>query len=257
MDQDTQTTPAIDSSSGKTLPSNADAWAKPVSNLTVHGVPGEANNLNVEGRRATSPVQGFGWMWQKRHWIELKGAEVTPTQVIQTWKENFGSFWPRGNRFYGPITGLKPGEVAVINLSMPARTTLSTGVLVLYADDESFTLMTPQGHVFAGWITFSAYEESGGTIVQAEILMRASDPVYEVGMVVIGHKRENAFWEQTLQNVAAHFGVQALAHTSVECVDRRHQWAQAKNVWHNAQIRTGIFMATRPFRSLAGKVRAR
>ena len=33
---------------------------------------------------------------------------------------------------------------------------LSTGVLVLYADDESFTLMTPQGHVFAGWITFSS-----------------------------------------------------------------------------------------------------
>ena len=35
---------------------------------------------------------------------------------------------------------------------------LSTGVMVLYADDESFTLMTPQGHMFAGWITFSATE---------------------------------------------------------------------------------------------------
>ena len=34
---------------------------------------------------------------------------------------------------------------------------LSTGVMVLYADEESFTLMTPQGHMFAGWITFSAH----------------------------------------------------------------------------------------------------
>ena len=50
---------------------------------------------------------------------------------------------------------------------------LSTGVLVIYADDESFTLMTPQGHMFAGWITFSAYEEDGGTVAQAHVLMRA------------------------------------------------------------------------------------
>ena len=37
---------------------------------------------------------------------------------------------------------------------------LSTGVMVLYADDESFTLMTPQGHMFAGWITFSRHERT-------------------------------------------------------------------------------------------------
>ena len=36
---------------------------------------------------------------------------------------------------------------------------LSTGVMVLYADEESFTLMTPEGHMFAGWITFSAIEQ--------------------------------------------------------------------------------------------------
>ena len=29
-------------------------------------------------------------------------------------------------------------------------------MFVLYADEESFTLMTPQGHMFAGGITFSA-----------------------------------------------------------------------------------------------------
>jgi hypothetical protein len=27
--------------------------------------------------------------------------------------------------------------------------------MVLFADDVSFTLMTPEGHMFAGWITFS------------------------------------------------------------------------------------------------------
>lgn len=238
-------------------PRNADAWAKAVETLTVNETPADGINLNVEGRRATSPLQGFGWMWRKRHWIRLEGADPTPAQVIETWKQHFGEFWPRGNRFFGPITGLRPGEVAVINMAMPGGTKLSTGVLVLYADDESFTLMTPQGHVFAGWITFSAFEENGVTVAQADILMRASDPVMELGMMVIGHRRETAFWEQTLANLAERFGVRATASTEVECVDRRRQWAQAKNVWHNAQIRTALYLAIRPLRTLAGRLRAR
>lgn len=247
---------ASEPTTGK-LPRNADAWARPVAGLAVGDVPGEAINLNVEGRRTMSPIQGFGSMWRKRHRIELAGADVKPAEVIETWKREFGSFWPRGNRFFGPITGLRPGEVAVINIAMPGGTKLSTGVLVLYADDESFTLMTPQGHVFAGWIEFSAHEEAGVTIAQADILMRASDPVMELGMIVIGHRRENAFWERTLANLAERFGVQATASTEVECVDRRRQWAQARNVWHNAQIRTGLYLATRPFRSVADRIRAR
>ena len=38
----------------------------------------------------------------------------------------------------------------MLDLGMPGGMKLSTGVLVMYADDESFTLMTPQGHMFAG-----------------------------------------------------------------------------------------------------------
>jgi hypothetical protein len=100
------------------------------------------------------------------------------------------SFWPKGNRFLAPL-GIAPGEVAVLDLSMPGRIKLSTGVLVMYADDESFTLMTPQGHMFAGWITFSAYPQEGVTVAQAQVLMRASQPLYEVGMTMGGHWQED------------------------------------------------------------------
>ena len=41
-------------------------------------------------------------------------------------------------------------------MTLPGKMKLSTGVMVLNADEESFTLMTPQGQMFAGWITFSA-----------------------------------------------------------------------------------------------------
>lgn len=228
-------------------PSDAGNWARPVERLVVgDNLSGDAVNINVEGRRVNSPIQGFGRMWQKVHRVSLAGVDLPPTEVISTWKENFGSFWPSGNRFHGPLTGLKPGEVALINLSMPGRQRLSTGVLVLYADHESFTLMTPQGHVFAGWITFSSYMEGDDTLAQAEILMRASDPVYEIGMELFGHRRENRFWEATLQNVAAHFGLERTASTEVTCIDSRYQWRQVGNIWHNSAIRTGIYTVTSP-----------
>ena len=84
--------------------------------------------------------------------------------MIDVWKEHFPEFWPKGNSFFAPLAGIAPGEVAALDLSMPGGLKLSTGVLVLYADDESFTLMTPQGHMFAGWITFSAFVEDGVTL---------------------------------------------------------------------------------------------
>src|SRR5262249_18460518 len=156
--------------------------------------PAGAINLNVDGRQAVGPLQGFGKMWRKLYRIRLESAGITPAEVIRTWKQNFPAFWPKGNHFYAPLTGITPGEVALLNLSLAGGMPLSTGVLVLYADDESFTLMTPQGHMFAGWITFSAYEDAGGTVAQALVLMRANDPIYELGLRLGGHRSEDRFW---------------------------------------------------------------
>ena len=131
---------------------------------------------------------------------------MTPEAIIRTWKDHFGEFWPKGNRFYGPLTSLEPGEVAVLNLAMPGKMTLSTGVLVIYADDESFAFMTPEGHQFAAWITFSSYRDDPAPVIQVQALMRASDPLYELSMPIVGHRMEDRFWVATLQALAARFG---------------------------------------------------
>ncbi len=225
-------------------PRDATYWARNVSTLKFGPLPPGAVNLNVDGRRVVGPLQGFGAMWQKVYTIRLMGASARPGEVIQTWKENFPTFWPRGNRFYAPLTGIAPGEVALLNLrtgGMP----LSTGVLVLYADDESFTLMTPQGHMFAGWITFSAYEEDGCTVAQAQVLMRANDPIYEVGLRLGGHRQEDHFWQHTLRALAAHFGVTAPVQTLTTCVDPKFQWSHARNIWQNAAVRTTLALPMR------------
>jgi hypothetical protein len=217
------------------------AWARPVERLHVSGVPEEALNLNVEGRELTGPLRGFGPMWQKTYRARLRGAEVSPREVIAAWKANFSTFWPEGNTFYGPITGIAPGEVAVLNLSMPGRVPLSTGVMVIFADEESFTFMTPQGHMLSAWITFSAFEDGDTTVAQAQALLRATDPLSEVGLRLFGHKSEDAFWRHTLERLAAHFGVSTKAEQEVVCVDPRLQWSQAGNIWHSAALRTPIY----------------
>ena len=48
-------------------------WAKSVSRLRVSEVPEGALNINVEGRRLASPIQGFGKMWQKTYQVRLPG----------------------------------------------------------------------------------------------------------------------------------------------------------------------------------------
>ena len=83
---------------------------------------------------------------------------------------------------------------------------ISTGIMVIYADDESFSFMTPEGHMFAGMITFSASREEQDTVAQIQALVRASDPLYELTFRLgVGHKMEDDFWMQTLRNLAAYF----------------------------------------------------
>jgi hypothetical protein len=224
-------------------------WAKLVSRLTVAQVPDGAMNLNVDGRQLTSPIQGFGKMWQKTYVVRLPGERITPTELIATWRRQFGDFWPSGNHFYGPLTGIEPGDVALLNLRMPGGSKLSTGVMVLYADEESFTLMTPQGHMFAGWITFSAARQGDETVVQSQVLMRASDPVFELALTMGGHRQEDRFWSQTLGNVAAHFGhPDAVVDTKVVCVDKRRQWSRWRNVWHSSAIRSTVYLVANSYK---------
>jgi hypothetical protein len=218
------------------------AWARPVETLTAGGAPEGAPNL-VDGKRLVGPVQGFGKLWQKTYRVRLDGVDTTPSAVIVAWREGFASFWPKGNDFYPPLTGLEPGEVALLQAAGPGGLRFKTGVMVLYSDDISFTLMTPEGHMFAGWITFSAYEQDGATVAQTQVLMRAQDPLGELGLAMGGHGKENKFWEQTLANLAAELGAEdAKVGTTVVCVDRKRQWARATNVRHSVAIRSTLHM---------------
>ena len=230
-------------------------WAKPVQTLQAADVAG-AINANVQGRRVSGALQGFGRMYQKTFRVRLAGVPLGPRDVVRTWKERYPEFWPKGNRFYAPRAGIAPGEVGLINASLPGTPTMATGVLVVYADDESFTFMTPEGHPFAGWITFSAYDDGGTTVAQVQEFIRASDPLWEIGMATFIGRKQNRIWIDTLTNMAAHFGLPAAeVEKEIVVVDRKRQWAHARNVWHNAGVRSGLYAMAAPLRMIRRRSR--
>lgn len=233
-------------------PRNAASWARPVGRLKVQGIPEGAINLNVEGRQVVGPLQGFGQLWQKTYKVRLTDPELSPQAVLKVWKEHLPEFMPADSRFYPSVTGVQPGEVVLINATLPGVPgTISTGVLVLYADDDSFSVMTPEGHPESGFNTFSAYEEGDATVVQIQSLARANDPIYEFGFRFMGGAaQQERIWHHVLTSLAAHFGAAAEVQMVKQCVDPRWQWKQAGNVWHNAMIRSTLAAPGRLLRRL-------
>jgi hypothetical protein len=236
-------------------------WAKPVSQLKVGELPTDALNLNVQDMQLSGPAHGFGQMWKKNYHIFFEGASPAPAEVIVEWREHFSEFWPKGNRFFSSAATITPGDVAVLNLAGPrgakmpgGMPLISTGILVIYSDDESFSFMTSEGHIFAGLITFSAERQANQTVAQIQAFVRANDPLYELLMRLGMSRGEDEFWLATLKNLAAHFGAAGEPMQETILIDPSVRWSEAKNIWHNAAIRTMLYTLGAPLRWLRRKV---
>src|SRR5436190_23413955 len=102
----------------QTAARDAANWAKSVSRLKVSEVPEGAVNINVEGRRLASPIQGFGKMWQKTYQVRIPRERVSGPELIAAVKQHFPDLLPEGNRFYGALTGSERGDVALLNMAL-------------------------------------------------------------------------------------------------------------------------------------------
>jgi hypothetical protein len=224
-------------------PRDAGFWALGRNVLRVADVPEGAVNLNVEGRRVIGALQGFGQLWQKTYTVRLEGADITPEDVVALWKREFPDFHPPESRFYPSLEGVAPGEIMLINASVQGMP-VYTGVMVLYSDDVSFTVMT-------------AYDEGGTTVVQIQSLARASDPIYEVGFRLFGSTAQEKIWAHVLTTLAERFGVRERVNLEKDCVDPKLQWYRAGNVWHNAGLRSVVYSMVAQARILGSLFRRR
>jgi hypothetical protein len=232
-------------------PRDQESWARPVDRLSTTAT-GAAMDT-VTGKRVAGPVQGFGQMWQKTFSVRLEGVGITPEDLVARWKAGFPTFWPKGSSFYAPLAGIAPGEVALLEVQplpgSPVR--MSTGVMVIYADRESFTFMTPEGHALSAWITFSGNRDGDVTVAQVQALERTADPVIELSYMLGANRANDAFWERTLENLARSVGVAMPAvRTEKVIVDRRRQWRYVRNLRYSPAVTIPIGMLTAPIRLL-------
>jgi hypothetical protein len=237
-------------------PRDAGNWASKVDRLSAPDDKADVG-YNVTGRRAVGPQQGFGKLWQRTYATDL-GDAVTVKELIADWKLHFGDYWPGGSVFHNTITGIAPGDVAPIEVGVASRgPKLATGIYVIYADDESFTFMTPEGHMFAGMITFSAEVVDGRTQAEIKILIRPNDPLWELAWPV-ARRKEDTFWIGTVRNLAAHHGLpNATVTATTVCVDRKRLWPNWRNIRHNSGIRSMVHLLSTPLRWLRPRRSAR
>lgn len=238
--------------------SHAGIWAQPVDTLSAGDMPEGLTAINIQGRRAIGALQGFGQLWKKTYKVRLSGVDRAPMEVMQAWKSNFALFQPPGNRFYLPNDGVTPGKIMWIDSPLPVAppfynkpgvVPMTSGVMILYADDESFSVMTPEGFPVSGWNNFSVYEEDGSLVAQVQSFERASDPIYEFGFRFMGGAARQEFvWVHVLTKLSEHFGVKGQATMTRECLDPSIQWAYAGRVWQNAGVRTTLYKVATPIR---------
>lgn len=218
-------------------------WAVNVEHIFISDVPEKAMNINVNGRKVTSPVNGFGRLWEKRYRFQIDHVDMDPQKIMSVWRSEFPDFWPQGNRLFtsggGPIV---PGTKALLNLSVGGPLVLATGIMVIYADDTSFCFATVQGHILCGWITFSSFRENDQTIIQVHPLFRAADPFMELGFRLGAAQQEDQFWHQTLRNLASRLGVEGKVVQANVLIDQRLQWSKIRNIWYCGAIRSCLYM---------------
>ena len=220
-------------------PKHRDAanWAKPVDARGAERAPGAATSTSPAGGRprpsrasARCGRRPTGSAWRRERDAgrgDRRGSRTSPSSGRRAAASTRRS------------PGSRPGEVALLNLTMPGGIKLSTGVLVLYADDESFTLMTPQGHMFAGLDHVQRLRRRRRDVAQAHVLMRASDPMYEMGLTFGGHGRRTASGS-TRSALAAAFGVEGEVDTET-CASTAAASGPRPGTCGKAGIRSGMY----------------
>ncbi len=223
--------------------------ADQAESLHVSETPIDGVSLNVEGRQTQSPDEGFGQLWRKTYTIPLSGRDLTPAQVVSIWKEHLPDFQPPENRVFTSRIGVEMGEIILINATTPGGP-IGTGMLVMQADDVSFTLMTPEGHPEAGWVKFSAYTLDKTTFAQILTVARSSDPIFEIGFRLFGAQMQENIWHHVLKALASHFNVTGDVTLEKVCLDTHLQWSRIGNIRHNAQLHTLAYLTTAPIQKL-------
>ena len=227
-------------------------WSTLNSKLTVSDHRPNAININVNNRRVLGPLQGFGPLWEKEYKLQITNSPISFKELMSKFRSSFITLQPKQNVFYPSSKGIEAGETVLIDSSTPGGV-VSTGVHILYADDVSFSFITPQGHPEAGWITFSANENDEKIEIKIRSLASASDPFFELAFRIAGSNFQETIWKTVLVNMAKSINVDDTVIITKTKIDNKLHWKAIQNLWFNAQLRSLPYNVPYYFKKLINK----
>jgi len=228
-------------------------WAQSLPPVDLSAFPREVPRINVQGQPVCGPASGFGRLWHKVYGAGLPGMQIGPEAVVSEWRDHFGDFWPAGNRMHLGPAGVAPGAPGVITLTVPPGMQLITGIQVAYSGPDSFVFLPVRGHMFCGLIVFGALMAGDGLEAQVQVLVRASDPLWETAMILGGFSQEDQSWFHTLSQLARHLGTATKPRLCASVVDEQRAWSESGGVIFNSAVWSGLYQAAGLLRGLGGR----
>jgi hypothetical protein len=204
---------------------------------------GPENRENVQDRPAAHQTTGFGQLWYKRLAVRFLPGEPA-VAVMESWKAHLQELWPESGTVFVPRRWFREGDLLGLDVAI-GPLTLSSGVVVFESSETALRLVPPEGHMFAGWVELSTRDCGAEVEASVTVEMRAGDPLYEVGLALGGHRREELFWAEMLRNLARRYGSRPPVHLLRRRVDAHRHWRYAANVRYNAMLNTWARKAKR------------
>lgn len=162
-------------------------------------------------KRATArlllPRAGHGPLLQREYWAVLRGARLSPRQLMAAVRQHFPAFAPeelvRFRRADGKAGPLVCGE----HLDVDIAGGVACQVRVTHGDDQSFTLATLPGHPEAGRITFGAYRNRRGDVIfHIRSRARSSTALHYAGFLTAGEVMQTSTWTEVVNRAGAYAG---------------------------------------------------
>lgn len=161
------------------------------------------------GARLSPASAGKGPLLQRDYWAVFEDSPLRPRALIDAVAERFCEFPPEELVHFEPAApGVASGCLLVgEDLAIRIRGAGECGVRVVHRDDNSFTLLTLEGHPEAGRITFGAYPNDEGDVVfHIRSRARASSSLRYVEFLALGDAMQTNTWADFINNVAATIG---------------------------------------------------
>jgi len=160
-----------------------------------------------EGRSPQPATRGSGPLLQRDYVLVIAGSRCTPEEAIRRVRRDFPRFSPRElaefTRPAGAGESLEVGDTMHIHIAGYG----DCAVRVAQVDPRRLTLLTLDGHLEAGRITFSADRDAAGRLVlRIRSRARLRNPPWLAAYALLGKHAQTRVWVTFLERLAVSCG---------------------------------------------------